>query len=73
MNYDQFLFYEQSILSDVAEDLSDSNAALCCKLQETSSISVECKPPTYREYGLYKIWSDVDILLWPWFELINDP
>ena len=31
---------------------------------ETSSISVECKPPTCREYGLYKIWRDVGRLFY---------
>ena len=30
---------------------------------ETSSISVECKSPACREYGLHKILRDVDILL----------
>ena len=30
----------------------------------TRSISVKCKPPACREYGLHKIWRDVDILLW---------
>ena len=37
------------------------------KYKQTSSISVECKPPTWREHGLHKIWRDVDILLWPWY------
>ena len=37
-----------------------------------SSISVECKPPTCREYGLHKIWRDVNILLWPWYDLHLD-
>ena len=32
---------------------------------ETSSISVECKSPACREYGLHKILRDVDILLSP--------
>ena len=39
---------------------------------ETSSISVECKPPACREYGLHKIWRDVDILPWPWCDLHFD-
>ena len=39
---------------------------------ETSSISVECKPPTCREYGLHKTWRDVDILLWPWCDFHFD-
>ena len=37
-----------------------------------SSISVECKPPACREYGLHKIWRDVNILLWPWCDLHLD-
>ena len=28
--------------------------------------SVECIPPTCREYGIHKIWRDVDLLFWPW-------
>ena len=30
---------------------------------QTRTHSVECKPPTCREYGLHKILKDVDILL----------
>ena len=39
---------------------------------KTSSISVECKPPACREYGPYKIWRDVDMLLCPWCDLHLD-
>ena len=38
----------------------------------TRSISVECKPPACREYGVHKIWRDVAILLWPWCDLHLD-
>ena len=42
------------------------------KIEETSSISVECKPPACREHGLHEIWRDVDIFLWPWCDLDLD-
>ena len=42
---------------------------MCPNLYETSCISDECKLPACREYGLHKIWRDVDILLWPWYDL----
>ena len=46
--------------------------SLFLNLLDTSSISVECKPTACREYGLHKIWNDVDILLWPWCDLHLD-
>ena len=39
---------------------------------ETRMHSVEWKPPACREYGLHKIWRDVDILLRPWCDLHLD-
>ena len=59
---------DTSNLNSVRSDFSDRNA----KITNTSSISVECKPPACREYGLHKIWRDVDILLWPWHDLHLD-
>ena len=44
----------------------------CWTYLEQERISVECKPPACREYGLHKIWKDVDILLWPWYDLHID-